>query len=89
MAETKTTKQLREPDHPDPAGTYRSGADPGGQAKPITLTDPGDDVPTAADRAHRATQPKAFSYAGSGATDPVELDPATHGSHYRGATGDV
>jgi hypothetical protein len=52
-------------------------------------TTPSDNAPTgAADNPPEAPAP-AQSYAGSGTTEPVELDPATHGTHYRGSTGDV
>jgi hypothetical protein len=31
----------------------------------------------------------AVSYAGSGTTSPTELNPTTHGTHYRGPQGDI
>lgn len=31
----------------------------------------------------------AVSFAGSGTTEPIELNPSTHGNHYRGSQGDI
>lgn len=55
-------------------------------------TKQGESIPgptTTSDNPERTDPAPAQSYAGSGTTDPVELNPATHGTHYRGSTGDV
>jgi hypothetical protein len=87
MADTKrtSTRHATHPHHGDDVPTEQDPKrrdadhpDTTGTAPSLSTTDQ-----------NPPSTPRAFSYAGSGTTDPVELNPATHGAHYRGTTGDV
>jgi hypothetical protein len=75
MADTKRAKRDDDTDTTDQATTQ----DKQGESQP---------GPTSTEQQGSGDQPPeeqepALSYAGSGTTDPIKLDPATHGAHPR------